>query len=178
MTDNSIDESTSSPSKDISSINEHPSSSPPTPPSSPSKSHSSVTDKFDSLASREQTPHQEITKVNIHVATETDIDEKKIDIDNDGCYTNKGFDDGGSVSSLQDSVLASVDQESIASTAMRTDGTGSYTNPAFEYDASVTRQDSGVGHETQMYRPLKRTGEFVLKLIHFCASIKCNSLWK
>ena len=101
----------------------------------------------------------------------------KVETDNDGCYTNKGFEDGGSVSSLQDSVLASVDQESIASTAMRTDGTGSYTNPAFEFDASVTRQDSGVGHETQMYRPLKRTGECVWKrVIHFCASIECNLL--
>ncbi|XP_072037746.1 uncharacterized protein [Amphiura filiformis] len=154
--DTSIDDSTSSPTKERSSSiadnNENPSSSPPSPPSSPAKSRSS-TDKFGSLASRESVPHEHITEVKVHIANETEIYVAKED---NGCYTNKGFEDGGSINSLQDSVLASVDQESIASTAMRTDGTGSYTNPAFELESSITRQDSGVGHETQMYRPLKR----------------------
>ncbi len=164
--DTSIDDSTSSPVKEVSSSiadNENPSSSPPTPPSSPAKSHSS-TDNVSSLASRENAPpHEQITEVKVHIANEEEVTKATDDVDGvnkDGCYVNKGFEDGGSVNSLQDSVLA-VDQESIASTAMRTDGTGSYTNPAYELDISITRQDSGVGHETQMYRPLKRKGELV-----------------
>ena len=97
--------------------------------------------------------------VKVHIANEAEF-EIVSPGDKDGCYTNKGFDidvdvdDAGSVvSSLQDSVFG---HESIASTAKRT---GSFTNPAYEFDASVTRQDSGVGPETQMRRKVCKKGE-------------------